>query len=303
MGVRYLIRLIIPLSSLSLTTGLIFPSLLIAQSQEEALKYKVGEQARETIIANETIRVNDIEKQSDQFSEVKNTIPSIYGYRKASITAQIQALQDNWNKTGESFLSEVEKVFGKRVFRSVETNSEAFIKLIEGFQKRNKEFPITDYSAKRWARGEDNNEQLQLHISEFETFMTSYFIVSEMDFSSDSSKLPSVDIITVNSNENKFLADLRNLQLPKIARSQLLLESKAKELFLTESKTRNKLTRTYLSGFVTTNTEYMENLSIERWVSAEDNLKTETVFEKGEIIVSKGDTITCRSPHYEFTGF
>ena len=280
------------LSSSSLATGLIFPSLSTAQSQEESLKYKVGEEARETIVAKETIRVKDVEIGSDQFSEARNAIPSIYGYRKASITAKIQALEENWNKTREIFLLEVEKVFGKRVFRSAETNSEAFIKLIDGFRERNQEFPITVYSAKSWARGEDNDEQIRLHITEFETFMTSYFIVSEKDLKSDSSNIPSVDIITVNPIETISLADLRNQQVPKIVRNQLIPESKAKELFLTESKTRNKLTRTYLAGFVTTNTEFMENLSIERWVSTRDNVKSEIVFEKGEIIVSKGDTIT-----------
>jgi len=290
MGVRNLIRLIMLLSSLSLAIGLIIPTQATAQPQEESLKYKVGERARQTIYAIETIRVADAVKRPEIISEIRKTIPPIYGYRKSSMTTQIQALEDDWIKTRETFLSEAEKVFGTRVLRNVETTSEAFSKFLSGFQIRNQGFPITDNTGKRWARGDEDREQLQLHITEFETFMTSYFIGSEKDLSSN--EIEQVDLISISLLEPESLADLKNLPMSKLALSQLLEVSKAKELFQSESNTRNKPTRIYLSTFVRPNTEYMENLSIERWANADSNQKKETVFEKGEIVVYKGDIIT-----------
>ena len=57
MRLPYLIRFSKVLGSQLVLVGLLLPTLLRSQSSEQSLQYKVGDIARETIIATETIQV------------------------------------------------------------------------------------------------------------------------------------------------------------------------------------------------------------------------------------------------------
>ncbi|MCZ6674735.1 MAG: hypothetical protein O7C75_17540, partial [Verrucomicrobia bacterium] len=264
----------------------------IAQYSDEELQYKVGERARDTIYANETIRLSDPEKHPDVFTEVRNTIPALYGYRKSASSIAGRYLTNNWNSTRETFISSLNQVFGKRTFRPVEANSAPFGSFIDSFQARNKEYPLSDALARRWATGEAAADELNELIDLLDAFMTAYFIRLDEEPSNAITNLEKVDLITIGQFEPASISDVGNQPMAQIARRQFLPLSQAQEIFPKQSGHPNLALKQYLAQFIQANTQFLENLSIERWVAAQEELKNEVVFQRGDVVVKKGAEIT-----------
>jgi hypothetical protein len=270
----------------------LYPALLVAQTAEEALQYQIGDRARESVIATETIRITDPEKHPDVFTEVRNTIPPIYGYSKIASSESAVQLTKSWNNTRDDFLNSLQRVFGKRTFRTVEISSEPFDSFIDSYQAGNQGFPFTDGLARRWAAGNLATNDLEGHSARLDVFMTAYFIRSDESPNSQGSNIVKIDLITLGAKDPKNLEEMAKHPVAQIALRQFIPVSQAREIFLRQSNLQNRALKVFLSRFVQPNTKYMEALSIERWESAQESLKNEIVFERGDVIVRKGEEIT-----------
>lgn len=291
MGMRYLIRFVLLPGPVFWAVGLLLPACLFSQTQEKALEYRVGERARETIYAPETIRVTDPAKHPDVFKEVRNQIPPLYGYDKSASRRSAQALLTDWENTRNAFLSSAERVFGKRVFRPVETASTPFGYFVDSFQGQARGVPVSDAVARRWAGGDPANDVINAHVAQLEAFMTAYFIRQNEEPDAAQSTHEVVDLININRTEPGNLSELADQPLAKINRRQFLTESQAKQLFLRQTNL-NRALKQHLSQWVLPNTHFLERVSIERWVSAQTSMKNEIIFEEGDTVVKEGQEIT-----------
>lgn len=287
-----LIRFARLLSSIIWSAGFSFLCSIEAQTTGQDLDYRVGDQARETIRATERIRISDPEKNPDAFSDVRSRIPPIFGYSKESVAATKTAFEQSWRATREDLLSSLERVFGKRELRAVETSSEAFSNFIDTFQSANKGFPLTDDQARRWAMGNPAENLLKQHLSRLETFSTAYFIRSDEAPDLPSSTPTEVDLITLADNTSPTLEEFQDMPFAKLTYRQFIPVSQARQLFQKQSDLASRSVKAYLSLFIQANTRYMEALSIERWDDEQKAIQHEIVFEAGDVIVRAGEPIT-----------
>jgi hypothetical protein len=292
MRFRYLNRLASSSVFFTLISGTVFLTLAVAQYDETSLQYSVGDRARHTIYANETLRIQGEDTSKKSLAKAQRSIPPIYGYQKGFVRAQSRTMVDNWGETRESFLNSLDKVFGKRTFRNIEISAPPFKEFISVFQARNDGFPIDDNIARRWARGDGADEVIGGLVGEFESFMTSYFIVSDQALLSAPSELPNVDLISLSGSGPQNLVSLPNPTFVKLASQQLLSESEARKRFSELNSMYRSEAQKYVLQFVRPNTIYLEQLSLERWYGSSGSTKHETIFQKGEEIVVQGETIT-----------
>ncbi len=293
MRVRYLIRFALLSFFFTLNSGLILPTPSYAQPEEASLHYKVGELARETIYANEVIRVKASGTSTENLDAVRERVAPIYGYQTDKVAQQSKALVDRWRTTREEFLGSLEKVFGKRTFRTVEITALPFKELVAVFQASNPGFPISDTLARRWAREDFSEEIIEGVVTELEAFMTSYFIVTDEHLAATTFKLPEVDLITVATPLPQNLASLRNATFVKLAHTQFISQSKAQETFSQSNTLQRGAVNQYVVQFVAANTVFLDKLSVERWRGVQGKKNSEVVFEEGDVIVNKGEEITA----------
>lgn len=293
MRVRYLIRFALFFVFYTLNSGLIFPTLSNSQYNEASLQYKVGEQARETIYANDVIRVNAAGKSTENLDAIQKTVAPIYGYQTDKVAQQSRALVDSWKTTREGFFESLETVFEKRTFRNVEITALPFKELVADFQASNQGFPMNDTLARRWAKGDFSDEVVEGLVTELEAFMTSYFIVSDEHLGATTFKLPEVDLITVSTPIPQNLASLRNETFVRLDHRQFVSQSNAQEAFSQNNTLQRGVVNRYVVQFVAANTVFLESLSAERWRSVQGNKNDEIVFEDGDVIVNEGEEITA----------
>jgi membrane-associated HD superfamily phosphohydrolase len=292
MRAPFLIRFARLLSSPTALAGFLFPALLVAQTAERALQYQVGETARETIVANETIRVKDPEKQPNVRVEVRNKFPPVYGYTSKATADASAKLTRDWKSTQEQFLDSLERVYGKRSFRTVETTSQTFTDFIDNFQAENSGFPFYDGLARRWATGNPADDELATHIERLNTFMTAYFIRPDEAPELADTTIAQLDLITVKTEEPTTVEELEKYPTAKISPRQFIPISQAREIFLRQSDIQNRKLKIYLSQYILPNTRYLEAASIDRRNQTQSSLNGEIVFESGDIIVRQGEEIT-----------
>lgn len=292
MRLRYLNRFALFSLFFALNSGLLLPTLSNAQYDEATLQYKVGERARDTIYANEVIRVSLPEESTENLEAIRKTVAPIYGYQTDKVAQQSKALIDSWKTTRQEFLGSLENVFGKRTFRNDETTALPFKELIAVFQARNQGFPMSDTLARRWARGDFAEEVIEGLVTEFEAFMTSYFIVSDEHLGSTTFTLPEVDLITVSTHLPKNITSLRRATFVKLAHRQFISQSKAQEAFLQSDTLQRGIVKRYVIQYITANTIFLESLSVERWRNVQGDKNDEVTFEEGNVIVNKGEVIT-----------
>ena len=292
MSVSSMLKSTLTLITFASWFGALPVSQLAAQNSEESLEYRVGQRARTTIYASDTIRLSDPGKHPDVFTEVRNTIPPLFGYRKIAANEATRALSRSWNDTRDSFLDSLQQVFGKRSFRTSEITSGSFQSLIDSFQATNRGFPVTDELARRWAVNDLANDRLGRLSGHIEDFMTAYFIRPENNPAIASISHSDADLITIADQAPESLDDLNGFPQARVAIRQFLSMQRAQQVFSSQTRIPDQAVKAHLTELIRPNIEYLESLSIQRWVDAQSKLKNEIVFEKGSVVVEQGQRIT-----------
>jgi hypothetical protein len=292
MRAPYLIRLSKVLSSQLLLAGLVLPIQLFAQSVERAVQYKVGDVARETVIATETIRVSSVSTTETSYSNSSSEIPALYAYQKTVSDSIEQRLTNDWNAARDNYLVALERVFGKRTFRTTEITSEAFVHFTDEFQASNRGFPFNDAAANRWAAGSMHDNDLQRYLGSIRNFMSSYFIRPNNDPFANGKTDAEVEVTTVGSTLPTRLSDTLTESLVRVPLNQFLTLAQARAMYESQGTGGNRALTQYLSQSIQANTSFLQEVSQERWSNTSSPIKKEYIFESGDVIVREGEIVT-----------
>lgn len=292
MRAPYLIRFSKVLSSQLLLAGLVLTIQLFAQSVERAVQYKVGDVARETVIATETIRVSSLSTPQTSTSVASSETPALYAYQKTVSDSIEQRLTNDWNAARDNYLEALERVFGKRTFRTTEITSETFVHFTDEFRASNRGFPFNDAAARRWAAGSMHDNDLQRYLGSIQNFMSSYFIRPDEDLFANGKTDVEVEVTTVGSTLPTRLSETQTESLVRVPLNQFLTLIQARAMYESQSAGTNRTLTRYLSQSIQANTRFLQEVSQERWANTRAPFKKEYIFESGDVIVREGEIVT-----------
>lgn len=287
-----LIRFSKVLGSQLILAGILLPTILCSQSAEQNLQYRVGDIARETIIAPETIEVDAPANVEVAQELMVGSAPAIYAYQKSASVEVARQLTVAWNQTRDDFLNSLERVFGKRKFRTEEIASDPFVQFVRSYQSTNSGFPFNTATSRRWATGSLATPDLNRYLRILDDFMASYFIRSDDDSFAARANEAVVEVTTIEGPLPTTYADISSETFASVPFNQFLSLSQARSLFEQETVVTSRNLKSYLSQVIAPNSVFLQDASSDRWGTDAFSSGDKIIFEKGDIIVRRGEVIT-----------
>jgi len=262
------------------------------QIPEVYSKYQIGDIVRQTIIAPESFSVNNPEKRTQTQQEIMRAIPLLYGYNTEAGRMVRKELITTWESTRQQFTDGLQAVFGKKILTPGETTHFMFGEFRIAFNAKNKEFPIDDVLATRWAQGDSATDLLKQFSQELEIFMSSNYIRPDEEAQAVNAGFGRITLVPVKSLDETPSEDEIVEAKKQVDHSRFIPLKDARRVFL-KRYTHNYLAIShFLSDLIRPNTYFLEEATNKRWRRAYENLADKISYEKGDVVVSKGGKVT-----------
>src|SRR5258706_1435710 len=142
-------------SRMALLAALALSSLSVV-SATEFFDYKIGDIAREDIIARGQLVVIDAEETAALRQKEAGRVPVIWRYYTNTVDEVEEAFRSAFAATRSSFLNAVEVAFNRPTLALPGVATPKFQRVALSLQKRNKSFPMSTNLAELWALGQSD---------------------------------------------------------------------------------------------------------------------------------------------------
>jgi hypothetical protein len=142
-------------SRIALITALVLPC-FSKLSATEFSDYKIGDTAKEDIVARGPLVVIDAEGTAALKEKESARVPAVWRYYTNNVAEVDNRFRAGIAATRSNFLSAIEVTFGRQRLGLPAVATPKFHRLAMSFQRQNKSFPMSTNLAETWALGESD---------------------------------------------------------------------------------------------------------------------------------------------------
>ncbi len=252
-------------------------------------QYRVGEAAREEVVATLSVAAIDPEKTEALRQKEMPRFPVIYRWNTNAVEEAVTHLRDAFATNRQNFVVALRSSFNRSVLDDRGLTNQRFHRLLSSYQSAHKAFPLSSNLAVAWARGEADDEHIAPFESHLRGVMNRYFRADEQP---PEAKI-GWQVKLVPSDATSPLLPAQVQQTRSIARSNVLALGKIRFDYRNELSPESRAVAKFASSFLEPTCIPDVVLTRELRDKEVGTLSHVNRYEPGDIIVRKGEIVTA----------
>jgi hypothetical protein len=264
--------------------------LTFSLSAKDWTDYQPGDAAEQDIVTPVSLTVVDADATAAMKQKEAAQVPLILRLDTSVADSVEERFRQAFKKTRSSFLSAVQKAFGRRTLNPADLQSIEFQQLVETFQKKNKQlFPLDPNRAALWASGDTDQAYEESLAGTLRKTMTSPIRSETLPFETKSARvLRLVPLAEANGPLSPAVIEQTGTDVsPGSLVSLTDARQRFQELFVAEERPVGKFLATLLAPNCAVDPDATQQLRVKR---TEGLLATDH-YAAGQVLAHRGEIV------------